>query len=71
MKKILTILMLCMITAVTTKAQGWDEAKYKQIEKSIREPKFADKEFLITKFGAKTTNTAAKNQKAIQKAIDK
>ena len=71
MKKILTTMMLCMLTSAIAVAQGWDEAKYRQIEQSIREPKFADKEFLITKFGAKTTNTAAKNQKAIQKAIDK
>jgi polygalacturonase/rhamnogalacturonyl hydrolase YesR len=34
-------------------------------------PQFADKVYDITKYGAKTTNTAAKNQKAIQKAIDK
>ena len=52
-------------------AQQWNEAQYRQIERSIREPEFADKAYLITKFGAKTDNTAAKNQKAIQKAIDK
>ena len=67
MKKILITMMLCMLTSAIAVAQGWDEAKYRQIEQSIREPKFADKEFLITKFGAKTTNTAAKNQKAIDK----
>ena len=33
-------------------------------------PKFAEKSYPITKFGAKTTNAAAQNQKAIQKAID-
>ena len=71
MKKILSTLMLCILTSVICYAQGWDEAKYRQIEQSIREPKFADKVYLITKFGAKATNTAAKNQKAIQKAIDK
>ncbi|MCH5308753.1 MAG: glycoside hydrolase family 88 protein [Prevotella sp.] len=52
-------------------AQGWDEAKYRQIEQSIRVPQFADAEFLITKYGAKPTNTAAQNQKAINKAIEK
>ena len=51
-------------------AQNWDEAKYKQIEQSIRVPQFADQAFLITKYGAKPEGTAAKNQKAIQKAID-
>ena len=51
-------------------AQGWDEAQYKQIEQSIRVPQFADKDYVITKFGAKPEATAAQNQKAIQKAID-
>lgn len=51
-------------------AQGWDEAQYKQIEQSIRQPQFADKAYVITKFGAKPEAPAAKNQKAIQKAID-
>ena len=64
------ISMLCLMMPLLAMAQGWDEAQYKQIEQSIREPKFADKVYLITKYGAKTTNTAAKNQKAIQKAID-
>ena len=35
-----------------------------------RVPQFAEKAYPITKFGAKTTNPAAQNQKAIQKAID-
>ena len=64
-------MMLCMLMPLMVAAQQWNEAQYRQIEKSIREPKFADKAYQITKFGAKTTNTAAKNQKAIQKAIDK
>ena len=70
MKKLFTLLMLCTI-ALTLQAKGWDEQQYKQIEKSIRMPQFADKVYDITKYGAKPTNTAAKNQKAIQKAIDK
>ena len=48
----------------------WDEAKYRQIEQSIRVPQFTDKDYVITKFGAKTDAPAVKNQKAIQKAID-
>ena len=70
MKKILTTMMLCMLMPLMAAAQQWNEAQYRQIEQSIREPKFADKAYLITKYGAKTDNTAAKNQKAIQKAID-
>ena len=55
---------------MTTQAKGWDEQQYRQIEQSIRLPQFPDKAFVITKYGAKPGNTAAKNQKAIQKAID-
>ena len=70
MKKFLQIVMLCMLTPLLASAQQWNEAQYRQIEQSIRTPKFADKAYVITKYGAKTDNTAAKNQKAIQKAID-
>ncbi len=70
MKKFLQIVMLCMLTPLLATAQQWNEAQYRQIEQSIRTPKFADKAYVITKYGAKTDNTAAKNQKAIQKAID-
>ena len=63
--------MICALLApITIAAQGWDEATYKQIEQSIRVPQFVDKTYPITKYGAKPTNTAALNQKAIQKAID-
>ena len=48
----------------------WD-TDYKQLEQSIKEPKFANREFVITKYGASLkVNDAAKNQKAINKAID-
>ena len=70
MNKFFQIVMLCMLTPLLAAAQQWDEAQYKQIEQSIRVPQFAEKTYPITKFGAKTTNTAAQNQKAIQKAID-
>ncbi len=70
MKKLLSLLMLCIV-ALTAQAKGWDDQQYKQIEQSIRLPQFADKVYDITKYGANPTNTAAKNQKAIQKAIDK
>ena len=71
MKRILQTLLLCVIVVLSAQAKGWDQQAYKQIEKSIRVPQFADKDYVITKFGAKTDGTAAKNQKAIQKAIDK
>ena len=63
--------MLLTVVAVAVQAKGWNDQEYKQIEQSIRLPQFADKAYVITKYGAKTDNTAAKNQKAIQKAIDK
>ena len=65
------MLTLCLLFPLAAAAQQWDEAQYKQIEQSIRVPQFADKVYVITKYGAKATNTAAQNQKAIQKAIDK
>ena len=70
MKKLLQSMAICMLFPMIAVAQGWNEAQYKQIEQSIREPQFADKAYVITKYGAKTDAPAAKNQKAIQKAID-
>ena len=69
MKKLFQTMLLCVLACLTAQAKGWDEGQYKQIEQSIRMPQFTDREFLITKYGAKPTNTAAKNQKAINKAI--
>ncbi len=70
MKRILQTALLCLCIVMTAQAKGWDEQQYRQIEQSIRLPQFPDKAFVITKYGAKPGNTAAKNQKAIQKAID-
>ena len=63
-------MMLCLLIPTLASAQGWNETEYKQIEQSIREPQFADRVFPITKYGARADAPAAKNQKAIQKAID-
>ena len=71
MKRILQTLVLFSFVVLGMQAKGWNEQEYKQIEQSIRMPQFADKVYDITKYGAKSDNTAAKNQKAIQKAIDK
>lgn len=64
------IVLLMALVAVPSSAQSkiWDQ-DYKALEASIHQPEFAAKEYNITKFGAKTTATAAKNQKAINKAI--
>ena len=70
MKRLSTLLICCLLATLSATAQGWDDALYRQIEQSIRQPQFADNAYPITKYGAKTDATAAKNQKAIQKAID-
>ncbi len=71
MKKLLHLMLLCLLLPLLSHAQAWDDALYRQIEQSIQQPQISGEDYLITKFGAKTTNTAAQNQKAIQKAIDK
>ena len=52
-------------------AQGWDEQTYRQIEQSIRVPQIADNVYLVTRYGVGPQRTAAQNQKAIQKTIDR
>ena len=69
MRRILQLLLVCLLIPVMAQAKTWDEEEYKRIEQSIKMPTFPQKDFLITKYGAKTTNTAAQNQKAINKAI--
>ena len=69
MKRLFQTLLLCVLVTLSAQAKGWDDQQYKQIEQSIRVPQFANRDFPITKYGAKPTNTAAKNQKAINKAI--
>ena len=71
MKRILQTVALLAFVVLGLQAKSWDDVQYRQIEQSIRVPKFADRTYPITSYGAKTTNTAAQNQKAIQKAIDK
>ena len=66
MKKAFAML-LCMMLPLSIWAQ-WD-TEYKTLEKSIRQVTFPDRQFPITKYGAKLTNTPAKNQAAINKAI--
>lgn len=67
---ILSFLLTC-ISLYSYAADGWDEALYRQIESRIVAPTFKDKEYKITKFGASTKASAAKNQEAINKAIAK
>ncbi len=46
----------------------WD-TDYAAVERQIEAPKFPDKTYPITKYGARTTAKASDNQKAINKAI--
>ena len=81
MKKLFLLLTLCLVT-LGLQAQGWNDQQYQQIERSIRVPQFTDRDFPITKYGAKATITiakkgmstkdsGAKKQTAINKAIEK
>ncbi|MBQ6211001.1 MAG: glycoside hydrolase family 88 protein [Prevotella sp.] len=67
--RLLQTLFIALMTPICLFAQGWDAAKYKQIESNIQQPTFAERTYIITKYGAKTDATAAVNQKAINKAI--
>ena len=69
MKKLFKFVLLALLIPICTQAAGWDDAEYKRIEQSIQMPKLNDRLFLITSFGAKTTATAAQNQKAINRVI--
>ena len=64
MKKLLFSL-FALILPLAVSAEGWDDALYKQIEQNIKAPTFKEK---IYKPAIKTTYSAAKNQKAINKA---
>ena len=71
MKKLLTLISAILLSCASMQAAGtgWDEKLYKEIENNIKAPTFANKTFKITKYGASTKASAAKNQEAINKAI--
>ena len=68
MKKILTALM-CLLSPLLAFGQGW-ESDYASLSGSIRQLTFPDRSFDITRYGASPKATAAKNQQAINKAIE-
>ena len=70
MKRLLLTIPIVM-TTIMMQAQEWNAALYQQIEQSIRVPQMSDEMYDITRYGAHANGKAAKNQKAIQKAIDK
>ncbi|WP_276816530.1 glycoside hydrolase family 88 protein [Segatella maculosa] len=65
----LSVLLLALFFPLLSLADGWNEAEYRTIERSIESPKIANRSVVITKFGAKTSASAAENQKAILRAI--
>ena len=67
-KSILSLLLLWTMAVMNLSAGVWD-TDYKLIEQNIKAPEFANRSFLITKYGAKTTASARQNQTAINKAI--
>ena len=46
------LMLLCLLMPMIALADNWDAATYQQIEKSVQEPTFANRSFLITKYGA-------------------
>ena len=64
-----SVLILMVFFPLIALADGWNEAEYRAIERSIEQPKIAKHTVVITKFGAKTTASAAQNQQAIYRAI--
>ena len=71
MKKIFKLLLIALLIPAWMNAAGWDEAEYKRIEQSIQLPDLPQsaKVYDISKYGAKLSNPAAQNQKAINNLI--
>ena len=70
MRTILSLLLL--LASLASSAQSWDENLYRQIEQSIQSPRInTDRTVDIRHYGASPDATAERNQKAIQKAIDR
>lgn len=68
MKKYLLAIASLFMLSATAMADGWDARKYREIEQSIIAPTFKEK---VYKPSVKANAPAAKNQIAINKAIDK
>lgn len=67
--KYLHLIIAMLLLPLVAQAQAWDQAQYDRIERSIRQPQFANRDYVITRYGASPKATAAKNQKAINAAI--
>ena len=67
--RFLQTLLITLLFSMGICAQEWNDNEYKQIENSVVQPKFAERNFVITKYGASVKASADVNQKAINKAI--
>lgn len=70
MMRNLKLMLLCLLLPLTAMSANWDEALYRQIEQNVKEPVFSEKTFNVVNYGASPSASAAKNQAAINKAID-
>ncbi|MBP5257414.1 MAG: glycoside hydrolase family 28 protein [Prevotella sp.] len=70
MRKIL-LAAIFVVSVVSSYAQQQWDSLYADILANIQEPQFAERVYLITKYGASQKDNGRKNQKAIQKAIDR
>lgn len=71
LKTITLVMALCIVQAVGAQtADAW-QTEYRRVETGIRVPIFNNKVYDITRYGASTLNDAAKNQRAINRAIQR
>ena len=64
------LLLVSTLMPTMLMSQEWDEERYRQIEQSIAQPRLSTTEYPVERYGAAPGQTAAKNQRAIQRAID-
>ena len=62
--------LLLLLLSLPLRVLAWDDELYKQIEQQIQAPRIGAVEYVITRYGAASGQTAAQNQRAIQRAID-
>lgn len=67
--KYLHTLLLAVLLPLCAHATGWNESEYQRIEHAVQRPEIPSRRLSITACGAKTSASAAENQKAINKAI--
>ena len=71
MRRLLSLTLLFALSLYANADNSWNTELYKQIEARITPPSFKNKTYYVTKYGASPKATAEKNQKAINKAIEK